>query len=282
MAAVALALMKAKSVAREIVATMCPPLARGSGLSNLGADWVSRIRLGMLPLLLPRVLGPRGLNRPIHVRIARPWGTVSTAVHTMTEVMLIEELFAWGEYSADLGNPETIVDAGSNIGLAAIDFTLRCPNATILAIEPDPAAYAKLLRNTRRHTNIRPINVALAAQGGTRQFWTGTDSWVSGFERSHAGQRPIEVTAARLDDVLVASGLQHVDVLKLDVEGAEAEALAGFSGLGQLALVIGEVHGPQGDLASDEVLKTLSVLFELEITSASPANRTFVARRRHS
>ena len=58
------------------------------------------------------------------------------------------ELVALYERMVASGRPPLIVDAAANIGAAAVFFTYKFPNATIIALEPDSANFALLIANT--------------------------------------------------------------------------------------------------------------------------------------
>jgi FkbM family methyltransferase len=215
----------------------------------------------------------------IRFELKRPLGVVSVWVDSVFDLNVIEELYMHGEYDAQLGDARLVVDAGSNIGLAAIDFALRCPHARIVAIEPDPTALTKLVRNVRAFPQISVAPVALAASSGLRPFWSGPATWASGFSRTASHQALIVVPTKTLDQVLIEAGFfDDIDILKLDVEGAEREVLSSFTGLGSTRMVIGEVHGPPDSLASREVLTFVRAAgFDVVVTHCSRSTQTFIA-----
>ena len=57
--------------------------------------------------------------------------------------------------------PRSILDLGANIGIASIDFALRYPQASIIAIEPVAANFQLLQKNISAFPNIRALNVAV-------------------------------------------------------------------------------------------------------------------------
>ncbi len=185
----------------------------------------------------------------------------------------------YGEYDVVLGSPAVIVDAGSNIGLAAIDFALQCPNARILAVEPDPFALAKLRRNTQVFPQITVIPSALAATAGSRVFYSGIDSWTSAFTRTDGKQSSIRVRTTTLDEILRGAGVvKPLDVLKLDVEGAEGEILRTFAGLSSTLLILGEVHGPPSSAEAEAILQMVrDAGFQVTVTHRSAQTQTFTA-----
>ncbi len=57
--------------------------------------------------------------------------------------------------------PETIVDAGVNIGLASIYFANKYPDAKIIALEPEQSNFDLLKKNTAPYPQIVPVQAAL-------------------------------------------------------------------------------------------------------------------------
>lgn len=124
------------------------------------------------------------------------------------------------------------VDAGANCGIytvAAAHFT--GPAGRVLAFEPGEHALQMLRRNValNRCGHVRVFPVALAEKAGPARLYAhdhGSSSFSLG--RAGAGDLPsVEVETATLDAILRQEGLSHVDVLKMDVEGAEELVLRG-------------------------------------------------------
>lgn len=70
-------------------------------------------------------------------------------------------VFISREYDIDLGAPLFIVDAGAHIGLSSVFFASKYPNATVIAIEPEPSNFEILLTNVSNYTNIQPVQAGL-------------------------------------------------------------------------------------------------------------------------
>src|SRR5258708_3909008 len=91
---------------------------------------------------------------------------------------------------ADWGNVASIVDVGANVGAATLWFAAHAPAARLLAVEPSPDVYPRLVENIRRsrlQDRVTPVAAALGAHTGLatvlRENWsvmTKTQSGVQG------------------------------------------------------------------------------------------------------
>jgi len=176
---------------------------------------------------------------------------------------LFKELFLVEPYAFTPGTPTPcIVDAGANIGMAVVYFKKQFPAARILAFEPSPEAFRLLTRNVAANNlcDVELHNVALASTAGELPFYYGADgASLTGSLHPHAtGVHTVRVLARRLADYLGA--LPTFDLLKLDVEGAEAAILADLSQtglLGRFRQYIIEYHYPIGTSESAQFVACL-------------------------
>jgi FkbM family methyltransferase len=175
------------------------------------------------------------LKHPVHVR------TGTTDIEVLQQVLLDHEY----EFSLP-ATPKVIVDAGANIGLASIYFANTYPNAVIVALEPDPSNFKLLEINTARYPQIKPMNVALWNKNKQiNLFYSGG---------GHCGFRTLEenfgalphcggVRAVTLDALMQSLGVEFIDVLKVDIEGAEREVFQNSSKwIGQVGVLMVELH----------------------------------------
>jgi FkbM family methyltransferase len=131
-----------------------------------------------------------------------------------------------------------IVDGGSNIGMSVLFFKALYPAARVLAFEPAAPAHSLLARNVKAN-RLEDVDVQRAALGRE-------DGEVSFYEDPHdpatfrMSTRPeriagaeTSVTQRRLSNLIPG----EVDLLKLDVEGAEDDVLAELADSGAIARV---------------------------------------------
>ena len=110
-----------------------------------------------------------------------------------------------------------IVDAGACIGLSVLYFKHVCPDARILAFEPDPSAFQALASNVKRAglKDVQLVNAGLGSTEGEAHFYP--DGADGGRMQDTGDAAPIRVRVVRLGDYLDAP----VDLLKMNIEGME-------------------------------------------------------------
>tara|TARA_B100001027_G_scaffold46223_1_gene30173 strand:- start:2313 stop:3125 length:813 start_codon:yes stop_codon:yes gene_type:complete len=115
-----------------------------------------------------------------------------------------------------------ILDCGSNIGVSVSYFQQSYPSAKIIAFEPDPEIFECLSLNSQngRESNIELHNKAV---------WT-EDTWID-FKTDGADGGKIDKSGnCKVQSVNLSMFLQQkVDMLKVDIEGAEAFVLPAIS-----------------------------------------------------
>jgi FkbM family methyltransferase len=172
---------------------------------------------GRLLRKLPEInVSVTGIRHPLYLRLRT------------SDVSLFHEIIVAGEYEWDFAkSPSVIVDAGANIGLASVFYANKYPEARIVAIEAELSNYHMLKKNVAPYPNIIPIHAAVWKENkniyihdpGT-QHW-GFQTTEKGMPASDASDR--QVRGITLDAVMAQNELSYVDVLKMDIEGAERE-----------------------------------------------------------
>jgi FkbM family methyltransferase len=146
----------------------------------------------------------------------------------------------------------TIIDAGAHHGdfAAALDF-LYAPRS-LLAIEANPLLSASFRIRFAARPHISLITAALAESKGTRNFNVYKFDAASSFYTCRTGHlnalgfdeqyQSIAVPTTTLESIFTEHGLQKVDLLKLDCQGAELAILRGAaSRLGDIQAIFAEV-----------------------------------------
>lgn len=167
-----------------------------------------------------------------------------------SDVETYEQVFINQEYDflAET-QPKTIVDAGANIGLASIYFANKYPGAKIIAIEPEQSNFELLKDNIAPYPNIIPIQASLwhkdeeinLIDPGLGKWGFMTEIKVS--SKSLPGDTCQAVVAMTLDKIMKDYNLEKIDILKIDIEGAEREVFSNTSSwIEKVDSIIVELH----------------------------------------
>lgn len=122
-----------------------------------------------------------------------------------------------------------VVDGGAHMGFYAMRAaSMVGAQGKVIAVEPEPANFAILERNIKanRLGNVIAIQAALADKVGLGKLSRtrmSTTHYLTDLESSDS----LTVRALTLDSLLQQVGLRKVDLVKLDVEGAELQVLEG-------------------------------------------------------
>lgn len=136
---------------------------------------------------------------------------------------MYDEIFRRQIYRFEAASAQPrILDGGANIGLATLYWKRAYPQSRITAFEADPAIAATLKRNLHSFSadDVEVVAAALWTSSGAASFVAdGADSGHLDLNAPTNGDA--QVKTERLRDYLESP----VDLLKLDVEGAETELL---------------------------------------------------------
>jgi FkbM family methyltransferase len=157
-----------------------------------------------------------------------------------------------------LSDGGVFLDVGAHVGLVSICVAASCRrrDVRVHAFEPDPLNAAAFRENLRLNPGFEVTlnEVAVGQRPGTavlERSSTTTDRALGRIVEAEAGGMTaaedgiLEVPVFTLDDYISAQGIEHVEVLKLDVEGYEPAALAGaerFLRQGRIGCVVCEMN----------------------------------------
>ena len=136
----------------------------------------------------------------------------------------VQELFLEEVYKCNFKNTQPyIVDCGANIGLSLIYFKQKYPQAKVLAFEPDEKQFGCLLKNIESFglKNIEAVNKGVWKENTHLHFYP--DGYLGGTvtPRNSTTDSLVSYPFSRLKDYMDA----HIDLLKIDIEGAEYEVM---------------------------------------------------------
>ena len=129
-------------------------------------------------------------------------------------------------------NPATIIDGGANVGNYTRQITSILNNCTVYSFEPVKETFEKLTLNLRGQENIILLNKGLYSENCNKNINIySSDEHASIYKMDGLPSKSIKTINIELvkgDDFLQENGISHIDLLKLDLEGAEYDALKGF------------------------------------------------------
>lgn len=143
--------------------------------------------------------------------------------------------------------PGLIVDAGGNIGTAAIALAGLFPQATVVSVEPSEENFAILTHNVAGNPRIHAERAALVADESIREITLRDRGSSVGFTvvADPRGARPdsgVTVPATGLRTLLAKHGHERIMILKMDIEGAELGFFEDPSWLDLVDVLMIELH----------------------------------------
>ncbi len=197
-------------------------------------SWLGR----RLAFLLRRAV-VTSLNHPLDVEVfgqrmrLSPFNNVSEK-----RILFTPQFFDFAEralLAQRLREDMIFVDVGANVGAYALFVASQVgPCARILAIEPQPTIYERLVYNIAQNPGVpvTPISYALADRDGEITLFVDTqnrgESGVKILGRAADTGQAVTVPARTLLSLIRQEGLDRIDALKIDIEGAEDLVLAPF------------------------------------------------------
>jgi FkbM family methyltransferase len=135
-----------------------------------------------------------------------------------------------------------IIDGGAYHGVISKQLLSLSPNTIVYAFEPYKVSFAILEHNINNTTNIKPINYAISSTSGKREFYVTEKTYCSSLlKRARFGEKyypePTNLHCIEIVDVITLDewakeeGVPCIDIIKLDLQGHELEALKGATEL---------------------------------------------------
>lgn len=121
---------------------------------------------------------------------------------------------------------DTILDIGANTGVHAMVFAKCAVHGKVFAFEPTDYAFIRLKNNIQlnKGLNVEPIQLALSDRNADSEAVDFRSSWRTDGIVDH---KMDYVSFRRLDDWMTETGLQSLNIIKLDVDGFEYPVLHG-------------------------------------------------------
>ncbi len=156
--------------------------------------------------------------------------------HGYTQIFKCLDEALPGEFRRPI--PGTLIDIGANEGHWTLFMRRLFPDAPILAVEPNPRAFDLLERNVVINDlqGVTLMRTAANNESGHREFdIIPAVTTLGGFVIDRVGRgwltdemiETIQVDVRTIDELADAAKVSEVSLLKIDVEGAELDAVAG-------------------------------------------------------
>lgn len=167
----------------------------------------------------------------------------------------LEEIFVEEVYKINLPASPVIIDCGANIGLSVLYFKRNHPGAKIIAFEPDTDNYTLIKNNieTYKLDNVDLRKEAVWIDEVTLNFQSMNS--LGSMITDEKGNDTYEVKGIRLKNLLG----EKVDLLKMDIEGAEYQVLLDIQDkLANVNNMFIEYHGTYDD--EHKLLEILNIV----------------------
>jgi len=195
-----------------------------------GVATVASFRLSGRPRELAIV--PRRSRHPVYLRI------------DTSDFCAYRDVLAFKSKSYDPEiegfSPKTIVDVGAHIGMASILFAQQYPTARIIAVEPEPSNFVALVRNTAPYKMITAVRAALWREDGEVTLGPSDVHPKGAFQIVENG--PQRVRAITMETIMRDAEIDSIDLLKMDIEGAEKEVFQSCPWIRNVRVIAIELH----------------------------------------
>ncbi|AFY34227.1 FkbM family methyltransferase [Calothrix sp. PCC 7507] len=163
------------------------------------------------------------------------------------DIFVLHEIFLECCYQIPkiwLQEASSIIDLGANIGITTLFFRAYFPNAKYVLVEPSTTNLSVLRRNIswlEKCNQAQVIAGAVSNYSGELRFSNTQWSW-GGYIDPDSSEETI-VRSYTMTEIIELSGLNKIDILKVDIEGAEKQLFSQPNEwLKNVKIIIAELH----------------------------------------
>ena len=167
-----------------------------------------------------------------------------------------------------IDSPKTIVDCGGNAGATACFLARAYPEARILSFEPSAGVYAYHRENTAQFPQIEGHPFGLSNEDQSITLYGGRESTVTQSTTRNSYTTDIAETVHLRDAraALKELGVQQIDILKIDTQGAELQIMRALADLiPQCSVIYAEYHSESDRLEIDQMLSPTHMMVSARI-----------------
>lgn len=195
-------------------------------------------------------LQPKNIRSKLHMR----YGTSDISVFRM--------IYNQGEYECirDISSPKIIIDLGANVGYSSVYFLNQFPDSNVICVEPDTANFEILRKNLQNYNERVSLHHKAIWSHATDlkvcrgDFRDGSDWSVT--VRPCQPTETADITAISIMDLIKTHNIASIDLLKIDIEGAEKEIFASHASewLPYVKNLVIEIHDEQCEEAVNQAI----------------------------
>jgi len=193
---------------------------------------------------------------------------------SLADLSVLKEIFVDKEYEwFPEKAPKVIIDLGAHFGDTALYYHAHFPDAKIVAVEPSPENYARLVHHTKHIPNIIPVQAAVGAKDGEITLHLMNNSLGHSVMDRENSETTVIVRQISLPTLYKEFNITRADMIKFDIEGAEFDLFKSIGTAKYAEAYIGELHFDLTESYSLDWIDSCFKDFKLETYTLSNKNR---------
>lgn len=206
--------------------------------------------------------------------LSGPGGDISLEFESLGDYRVFREVFFTLAYKTDTQRG-AVADIGAHVGYATAYFYLVHPVSHIHAVEPNPAAYARLEKLAKGKPRIHTYPYAVTGVDGPIELHISNALVFSSVLPREGETGTVPVTGRTLSTLFKETGVPTL--MKVDIEGGEKYVLADPAAR-DVETIIGELHEDITGLTREQLLNSVAD-YRITTTPSGTGRYTFEARR---
>jgi FkbM family methyltransferase len=184
------------------------------------------------------------------------------SVSNRSQLQLYQSIFVRNDFQLEqfktrISTKTPIVfDIGANCGFFSMRVMDEFPNAFVHAFEPQKElteSFESVIAENNLRDKISVHHCALGREDGEAILYQNRSPISASVIKAKVAKRSVvgqqSVSLRSLNGYVKEKAIDHIDILKIDVEGSEMDVIAGADEiLGRTGLVLVEIHAPFSDL----------------------------------